>query len=130
MREGFYRGVNDAAYPHQRKFIEEPGHMGSDEVLPSHLSAEVELIARASYRLGAAEATASQAVHDAMENQRENRELQEKLTKAEGQAESYQRWYREEQHKTEAAVAEVSKLQEKLKPKKSAVKKPAKKETK
>jgi len=53
------RSMFDSAYPSTKRFVESVDLLGAEEVLPTRVSGEVELIARSSYRLGHAESLAS-----------------------------------------------------------------------
>lgn len=127
----------DQAYPNQRKRTSEPGYEG-DDVLPSRLTPEVELIARSSYRLGAAEMQTIMVTRVAEEAERKSYDLKEKLEKTASDKNIYEERsnrYHTEGRQLESKLiekdTEIAKLKEKLKPKKAPVKKkPTKSETK
>jgi len=129
--DGIRRSNFDIAYPRTRKFVEELGRCGVDELLPLNVSGEVELIARSSYRLGNAEARVELAEFQMRKAERDNKELRESLQSA-----CRDRDYNEElatrnEKEAEAIGVELGKLKKKYAPKKKVAKrKSSKKENK
>lgn len=136
MRDQYYHN-HDRAYPNQSKYVEEPGRMGAEEIIPSRLTGEVELIARSSYRLGAAEATANIAMRDARDASQKADETKDRLERVSNERDRYERYseqysgeLQELRSTVETKDAEIAKLKDKLKPKKKVVKKTKKVEKK
>lgn len=127
------RSSLDGAYPNRRRYIDDVRHIGSDELLPTNLSGEVELIARSSYMLGASQMEAREAqvaLHD-VQNERDS--LKSQLDTAKSNVETYkERAYRysamvEKQNaRLKRKDAEITRLKNKINPPKPAVKKEAK----
>lgn len=121
----------DHAFPNQREYIDVPGRMDQDKVVPSKLTPEIELIARASYRLGHAENGYALAANDAHSVGRENERLKSELENSKGNVQYYSNRCDAYAKQLSAAHEEIEKLKKKLEPKKKPAKKtPAKKASK
>lgn len=124
------RSTIDPAYPNRTRFIDEPGRMGSNEILPLHIDAQVELIARSSYLLGASQMDARNAQIEAYGLKRELEETKAKLDSANSDRDHYKRRATaldtrvDEQNATlKRKDAEITRLKNKINPPKPAVKK-------
>ena len=117
----------DRNYPRQSKFHENIDRIGTEELLPVNLSGEVELIARASYRLGIAEGNLNAVHHEAMQQSERNDTLEKELSSANSDLRTYRNRAERYEADNEELNVKVEKLEKKLKPKKKVAKKKAKK---
>lgn len=117
----------DKNWPRQTKFTDDPQRMGSEELLPINVDGQVELIARASYRLGNAEANVSTLFNELHETRQRAEKAEEDLKTVTEKRDIYEKWYRQTQQDKEALEVQVEKFKKKLAPKKKVVKKASKK---
>jgi hypothetical protein len=120
-RNGYDMRPLDKHYPHQTKFADDPQHMGTEEVLPINLSGEVELIARASYKLGIAEAHVGNLFNELRETRERAEKAEEALATATEKRNTYEGWYRTTRAENDTLKAEVEKLKKRLAPPKKKV---------
>jgi hypothetical protein len=120
----------DPIYPNTRRFTESVDRLGAEETLPSGVDAEVELIARSSYRLGHAESYAQSETRRAEELQTSLRDTKKLLEDAQRDARIYKeradtRYDESEKHRNEAIKwhDKFVKLDKKVNPSKYKVKK-------
>jgi hypothetical protein len=117
----------DKLYPARRIRSQDIGNANIDEAVPAEVDGKIELIARASYRLGAAEANLGHEYEAHHSVERDLVELKERFQKLQDDRNTYKNLYYEKRDDLVKAIEKVNRLEAKFKPSKKKVKKVTKK---